>query len=85
MTYSIYIKTNRTQKGYAKGEIHKTRDFTNGKTFYSFKFYQTYKFFDTYKELREYVENNYELLNYNVGFGINEYHLPEKENDYFRY
>ena len=78
MTTIIYVKTSRTQKGYAKGEIHKAKDFTNGKIFYSFKFYKVYKFFDTYKELRDFVEKNYELLKYEVCKGMVEYHLPEK-------
>ncbi len=78
MTTIIYVKTNRTQKGYAKGEIHKTRNFSNGKIFYAFKFYNVYKFFDTYRELKEYIENNYELLTYELCRGMVEYHLPEK-------
>lgn len=80
----ITIKTNRTQKGYADGRIHRTRDFTNNKIFYSFKFYQVYKFFDTYKELREFIENNYKLLRYEVCNGMIDYHLPQNENECFR-
>ena len=52
MTTIIYVKTNRTQKGYAKGEIHRFVNYSDNKICYSFRFYKTYKFFNTYRELR---------------------------------
>ena len=85
MVLNIYVKTNRTQKGYAKAELHRFMNYSDGKVCYSFKFYKTYKFFDTYKELRDFVESNYELLIYKVCQGMVEYHLPENRNDFFRY
>ena len=82
MTTFIYIKTNRTRSGYAKGRLSRFMNYTDNKICYGFHFYQTNKFFDTYNELREYVENNYELLNF--GKGMVEYHLPEDRKEFFR-
>ena len=84
MTTIIYVKTNKTQKGYAKGEIHRFMNYSDNKICYSFRFYKTYKFFNTYKELRDFVESNYELLKYDFCKGMVEYHLPENRKDYFK-
>lgn len=83
MTYNIYVKTKRTQSGYARARVSRFMNYSDNKICYSFKFYQTYKFFDTYKELREFIENNYKLLRYDVCNGMAEYHLPEDRKEFF--
>lgn len=84
MKYNVYVKTQRTQKGYAKAELGRFMNYSDNKICYSFKFYQTYKFFDTYKQLREFVESNYELLRYEACKGMVDFHLPENRNEFFR-
>lgn len=72
MTKIIEIKTNRTQKGYARAEISKYKSFSSNKIRYSFEFYKTFKVFDTYNQLRDFIKNNYNYV------------LDENEIDTFR-
>lgn len=80
MKKGIRVKTNRTSSGIATAELSRFPNYSTMKWEYSFSFYRTRKFFDTYKELREYVETNYEMVDYSG----NEYHLPENRKEFFK-
>ena len=85
MERQLYIKTNRTKYGYARATFKKFGiPKENGKwvNHYHFQFYSDDKYFNTYKELKEYVENKYQLYR-DCCIGAKEYHLPEDRNEFF--
>lgn len=77
----VYIKTSRTNAGYAKAEISRFPNYSVNKWQYSFKFYSTYKFFDTYSELKEFVDSNYQLFD---TLDQKNYKMPEKRDEFFK-
>ena len=80
MTRYIYIKTNRTKSGIARAKLTRFVNYSIMRYKYAFRFYKTYKFFDTYKELKEYLEQNYIILDV---ITLKPYTLPEHRKEFF--
>lgn len=64
MEYSIKLKTTRTKDGYANASITKFFNYSDNKVQWGFRFYQTRKWFDSKRELLDWINNNYDVIDW---------------------